>query len=232
MSGMKTIITSDIHGCSLEFQALLKIAELDREEDTLIILGDLFDRGKHSYEVFRQVLRLKEEMGDRFIFVRGNHDQFLLDYVKNDGGMYLWSYNGGGKTIQSFEMHSASLDNAADFIEAAPLYYETEQWIGVHAGLKSEIPSENDPEVLMWDRSVAHGAYTGKLGIGGHTPMNEPVWFLPDGTHLVLKYDTRLPLPDRGFMIIDTGCVFGGRLTALIIEGGEFYLKQMRKRDY
>ena len=226
------MIISDIHGCSLEFQALLRIAGLNRSEDRLVILGDLFDRGHHSYEVFRSVRKLKAEMGERFIFVRGNHDQFLLDFVRDRSAMSVWAYNGGVRTAESFEAHGMLLSEPAAFIEAAPLYYETEQWIGVHTGLKSEIPSENDPEVLMWDRSVAHGAYTGKLGIGGHTPMNEPVWFLPDGTHLVLKYDTRLPLPDRGFMIIDTGCVFGGRLTALIIEGGEFYLKQMRKRDY
>ena len=229
---MRTIITTDIHGCSLEFQALLKITGLDRTEDTLVVLGDLFDRGKRSYEVFKQVLRLRQDMEDRFVFVRGNHDQFLLDHVRDGEGMYLWSYNGGKKTIQSFEQHGGSLEEAAAFIEEAPYYYETEQFIGVHAGLKSDVLEENTPEIFLWDRSVAHGEYTGRLAIGGHTPMNEPVWFLPDGSYVTLPYDKKLPLPDRGFIILDTGCVFGGKLTAMILEGEEFELKCIRKRAY
>ena len=55
---MKTIITTDIHGCALELTALLRKAELDRTKDRLVILGDLFDRGRHSYAVYRTVRKL------------------------------------------------------------------------------------------------------------------------------------------------------------------------------
>ena len=56
---MKTVITTDLHGCSLEFRALLKQAGLMKSEDTLIVLGDLFDRGKHSFEVYREMQALR-----------------------------------------------------------------------------------------------------------------------------------------------------------------------------
>ena len=229
---MKTIITSDIHGCNLEFQALLRLCALNRSEDTLIVLGDLFDRGKSSYEVFRSVEKLQRDMGERFVLVRGNHDEFLLDYVKRGNNMALWAYNGGKHTADSFSAHGCSLEEPAAMIEKTPLYYETPQFIGVHAGLKSEHPEENDPEILMWDRSVAHGEYKGKLGIGGHTPMKEPVWFSADGGYVTLSYDTRMSLPEKGFIIIDTGCVFGGKLTAMIVEEDMFLLKCMTKRSY
>ena len=52
---MRTIITGDIHGCFDEFEELLKKVNL-MPVDKLIILGDLFDRGSNSYEVFQKVL--------------------------------------------------------------------------------------------------------------------------------------------------------------------------------
>lgn len=229
---MKTVITTDLHGCSLEFQALLRKAKLNREEDELIVLGDLFDRGTHSYEVFRAITKLKAEMGSRFHLIRGNHDQFFLDNLNSEESMALWAYNGGVRTIESFGRHGVPLEEARELLESSVLYYETDQFIAVHAGLRSEIPSENPPEVLLWDRSVIQGSYTGKLGIGGHTPLKHPIWFLPDHTMLQLPYETTFPLPDKGFICMDTGCVFGGVLTGMIIEGEEFHLTSMPKKDY
>ncbi|MDO5702582.1 MAG: hypothetical protein Q4G47_04440, partial [Lachnospiraceae bacterium] len=81
-------------------------------------------------------------------------------------------------------------------------------------------------------RSVTQGGYTGKLGIGGHTPLKNPVWFMPDGNALVLPYDTAFSLPDRGFICMDTGCVYGRRLTAMVIEDGKYYLINVRHMDY
>ncbi len=229
---MKTIITSDIHGCSLELRGLLRKCELNKEEDRLLILGDLFDRGLHSYEVFRQVEKLKAEMGERMIIVRGNHDQFFLENLKHQVSMALWAYNGGLKTLQSFENHGQKPDIARELLENTPLFFEDEQFIAVHAGLVSDRMEDNTPEILLWDRTVTEGGYKGKIAIGGHTPMRQPVFFMPDGNHLVLPYDARMSFPDRGFICIDTGCVFGGALTGLVIEGDRFWLKEMRKKDY
>lgn len=229
---MKTIVVADIHGCSREFSALLRKAGMDREEDRLIVLGDLFDRGTSSYEVFRFVRKLSEEMKDRFVLVRGNHDQFLLDYVDKRIGAQLWALNGGLKTIESFKKHGEGIEEAADLLRETPLYYECKDFIGVHAGLVSEHPEENDPEVLLWDRSVTYGSYSGRFAVGGHTPMKAPFWFMPDGTPAELNYEVEYSLPDRGFLCIDTGCVFGRHLTAFVLEGEKYHLVSMKKLAY
>ena len=229
---MKTVVVSDLHGCSMEFSALLRKAGLNRQEDRLVILGDLFDRGNHSYDVMKKVGRLHEEMGDRFFLVRGNHDQFLLDYIEGKIPLQLWALNGGLKTIESFRSHQTELDEPAALLKDTPLFVRFDEFIGVHAGLISEIPEENDEEVLLWDRSVTYGSYKGRLAVGGHTPMKNPVWFMPDGTPVELEYETEYSLPDRGFICIDTGCVFGRKLTALVIQGDRYHLVPMRKLAY
>lgn len=224
---MKTIVTSDIHGCCTELKALLVKCALKEAEDRLVILGDLFDRGRECCEVFLYLRALKERMGERLILVRGNHDQFLIDAAKNPDTVRLWYLNGGQKTVESFRNHGIPIAGAADFLADTPYFCRLEDFIGVHAGLADTEPEYEDPEVLMWDRGVLEGRYKGPLAIGGHTPLKNPAWFLPDGRSLVLPYGRSMPLPDKGFICIDTGCVYGNRLTGLIIEENEFRLEEI-----
>ena len=78
---MKTVIVADIHGCYKELLALLEKLDFCREEDTLISLGDIIDRGPQPYEVFDYFRMLKMSMKERCVLVRGNHEQMLLDSV-------------------------------------------------------------------------------------------------------------------------------------------------------
>ena len=50
----------------------------DEKADRLILLGDLFDRGPDSWGVFQMVRELADRFGDRFVLLRGNHDDYLL----------------------------------------------------------------------------------------------------------------------------------------------------------
>lgn len=228
---MRTIIATDLHGCDQEFRELLEKVYFNPTRDRLILLGDLFDRGDESWEVFQHIKRLKKLLGERMILIRGNHDQLLLDTIANPDALRLWAFNGGLATVKSFRLHEDSIESCREMLASAPLYFETEDYICVHAGLKSEHPEENDADTLLWDREVTEGKYKGKLAIGGHTPMRRPVWFVPDGKILPLPEDTVLSLPDRGFICMDTGCVFGGRLTAMVIEGDSFSMQSVGRRQ-
>ena len=74
---MRTIIIGDIHGCNQAFTALLAKIQLGAE-DRLVLLGDLFDRGPESWEVYQTVQRLASGRGERFVLLRGNHEDYLL----------------------------------------------------------------------------------------------------------------------------------------------------------
>ena len=76
MHSERVVVITDIHGCLNECKRLLEKLEFDKSCDRLINLGDTIDRGPQIYEVFEFLRALKEEMGDRCVLIKGNHECF------------------------------------------------------------------------------------------------------------------------------------------------------------
>ena len=98
---MRRIIIGDVHGCDRALRNLL-----DRvwpgPEDQLILLGDLFDRGGESWEVFQTVRQLAADFGERFILLRGNHEDYLLQPGLTFLQRMAWERVGRGASRKSF----------------------------------------------------------------------------------------------------------------------------------
>ena len=212
---MRTIVIGDIHGCFREFQALLQKVKFDRESDRLILLGDVIDRGPDSALVLQECQILKRDMGERFIQLLGNHEDMMLDaYASFDRS--LWNYNGGSTTRKNFYKYNMEIPPVLAYLRTLPLYYETEHYICVHAAISCK------------------GPYSGKLVLYGHTPT-EKVFYQPgDATCKAIIAGRTQPLPERGCIGLDTGCVARNKLTAMVIEenkpGGPVY--QLRQVEY
>jgi serine/threonine protein phosphatase 1 len=214
---MKIVIIGDIHGCHKELVQLLEALPKDIEK--IYSVGDLIDRGPESKKVVQECI-------DRgIICVRGNHEDMFLDFLdgckRYSEGIFI--QNGGGKTIrdyggESFEIkgmygssnHTSNCevpDNHLKFMKAMPYFIETDDFILTHGGVPEWMgedfrDKEPGSEVeLMWNRGRTHGDL-GKVQISGHTPVQEP--------HLV-----------KGAINIDTGCIFGNKLSALILPSME-----------
>ncbi len=229
---MRNVIIGDIHGCYNQLLEILEKVHFDEEADRFISLGDLMDRGPEPYSVFSYIKELKQRMGDRCVLVRGNHEQMLLDaYIENDN-MGLWKYNGGGKTIRDFYRHGTNVKTAIGWIrENTVLYYlnEEEGFQCAHADIQNEDPAENDDDILIWGReNISSNTYTGRLTIVGHTPLSYPIYLDGSGNRpKKLEDGEEFPLPLTGMICIDTGCVFRGALTALLIESGLCHIVQV-----
>ena len=96
---MRTIFISDIHGNYTKFMALLKNIEYT-EQDTLILGGDYFDRGKENVKMVEWLIENHNK--DNIHLIRGNHDDFMIDLFKGNNEMYEFNYknNGFNKTIK------------------------------------------------------------------------------------------------------------------------------------
>ncbi len=114
-----------------------------------------------------------------------------------------------------------------------PLYYETEDYICVHASIDTDGLQHTQEDTFLWDRSVVeYGWYKGKLLFCGHTPVMEVTY--QDGIHAVqiMKQMKINKLPQSGAINLDTGCVFGYKLSAIVIENGQFSIHSVFWEDY
>ena len=223
---MRNIIIGDIHGCDRELCALLEKAQLEKE-DRIILLGDLFDRGPDSWEVFYRVQSLEREYGEQFILLRGNHEDYLLKEKLTLREKRIWDKVGKGATVASFQAHGEKMEDAAPWIrEHCRLFYKGEGFQCVHAGLLVDPIEANDTETLIHDHGIAlRNCYKGPLTVVGHIALGDPVWFKGDGeTAEILPYSEWRTLPEKGTVCIDTGCGKGGRLTGMIVEEGKYSL--------
>ena len=135
---MKLFCVSDIHGFYDEFKKALDEAGFDEnnKEHYLLTLGDHFDRGSQPEEVMKYLMSL-----ERWIGIKGNHEQLLLDCV-NRGYWYNYDRtNGTFQTIcdlapnaQTFDVAcSVVCERTKDFMSKLVDYVETEKYIFVHS---------------------------------------------------------------------------------------------------
>ena len=150
----KYFVTTDVHSFfDIFHQALLdKGFEIDNPEHKLIICGDLFDRGEQALEL----LNFVQGLGDRFIYVRGNHEDLMFDcyneLLSNRAPGYHHMTNGTIDTIcqitglRMYEVLTPSPERTRAFgnkmepvlrwiANKAVNYFETDNYIFVHGWL-------------------------------------------------------------------------------------------------
>ena len=209
---MGLIAIGDIHGCALTLDRLLDRLQ-PNGTDHLVFVGDYIDRGPDSKGVIDRLLDLREH--HRCTFLRGNHEAFMLDYL-NQIDLDLWYTNGGLATLNSYRRDGHNIPEAhIDFVRETELFFDTEAFFFVHAGLKPTLGIAHNlerygEEVFLWERSHLDAPLLAweKPVVCGHTPRPEPV------------------NQDR-LIAIDTGCVYNwhpnlGRLTAVRLPEREF----------
>lgn len=208
---MRTIVIGDIHGCYNELvdmiQTLETEGEYNKNTDRLIFLGDYIDRGKDSNKVVKYIRELQRN-NDNVIALMGNHEDMCIAYNKDKFANYDWLGNGADATLESYDDERQFMSDLM-WMKTLPLYYEDEHFIYVHAGINVYKPmNEQRRDHLLWVREsfiYSNTPYDKKV-IFGHTPS------LLVGRHTTPYYT------QTGNIGVDTGCVYGGCLTALIIE--------------
>jgi len=201
----RLIAFGDIHGC---YKAAKRAVQLANEEKALaIFLGDYVDRGPDSIKTLEVLIEAKKQ-NPEWIFLRGNHDQMLLDLIlgQTEPNIEFKVPNGLSSNEETttvflkWQSSSVLLKNEiVSFLESTIFYHETEHWIFVHAPLKdSKIPLDKKLQVeLIWNYDL-NPIWEGKQFMHGHSTVNKPVT-INKGTN------------------INTLCGYGGVLTGMLI---------------
>jgi serine/threonine protein phosphatase 1 len=196
--GLVIYLVGDIHG---RLDLLLGAQErIDRdkrklatEEVTEVYLGDYIDRGPHSAAVISSLIERSNTV--RAKFLRGNHEQLLLDFIHGSDCLEQWKAVGGTATLVSYGIEPDQLAYGVPpvvvrdaFKEKVPeehreFYRQTGSYIGigpylaVHAGLRPGVRlEEQTPRDLLNIRGdfLNHTGDFGHIVIHGHTPVREP----------------------------------------------------------
>lgn len=197
----RTLAIGDVHGCDLALRTLIgRVSPM--QADTVVMLGDLVDRGPNSADVLDQVWRLSTRC--QLIVIRGNHEEMMLSALDGDG-WFMWMQCGGEEALESYGGNPDNIpDHHRELLESTIDYWETQSTIFVHANLEAGVPLEDQHSVcLRWTHLSGHEQPYARARrvICGHTPQES-------GQPLVLP----------GWVCIDTNCQRGGWLTALDVE--------------
>lgn len=228
MTSSRTIVVGDPHGCTDEFRELMKLVEFHPGHDRLIIAGDIVDRGPDSSGMVRLAMELGAEA------VQGNHDAKLL---RRWGHIDKLASNPKYKNPMApheDQERTISLlrDTERAWLTALPYYIYLPDFdvIVVHAGLLPGVALEKQSKEILTMVRYVHRDTRKMLSLlmpGFKQPPDSIFWAeIWDGSSDVIFGHTVVSLnkirawdgvgTGRAYGI-DTGCVFGGYLTAMIL---------------
>lgn len=173
---MRLIAIGDIHGEINKLNSLLdKISP--KNSDTLVFLGDYIDRGLYSKEVISTLIKLKKSTN--CVFLMGNHEDMLLKTkeTKSEADIGFWVFNGGITTIDSYGDYVKIFQTHGNFFENLKLYYLTDDFLFVHAGVRPDKPlKEQEKQDFLWirDNFINHKHQLKQKVIFGHTIFDRP----------------------------------------------------------
>jgi len=227
--GMRVYAIGDIHGRA-DLLDLLTVRILDdsaawRREGhaaKIVYLGDYVDRGPDSKTVIDRLLAPPPELDA--VFLLGNHDKVLLDFLEDPSLFGAWREFGARETLLSYGVVPPLFENQEAFVRACDAFraalpdahlrfFRTLQlsaeiggYVFVHAGVRPGVDlGRQSAEDMLWIRGdfLDSSADFGAVIIHGHTPTEQPV-----------------VRPNR--IGVDTGACMTGQLTAVVLEGSGY----------
>jgi len=228
--GVRLYAVGDIHGRTDLLDRMIGLIDKDRQghkaETIIVFLGDYIDRGPNSKGVVSRLLEgLPADV--KPVFLKGNHEDFLLTFLDQPGIGLNWLHNGGDRALLSYGMSIEQIGRAfwdedglaeagalfrsmlpsshEEFYRLLRLSFRAGDYFFVHAGVRPGVALEaQQEEDLLWIRKdfLTHRGDFGAVVVHGHTPARAPE-----------NLENRIG--------VDTLAYHSGKLTAVGLQGTE-----------
>ncbi len=229
-SGKRIYAIGDVHGRLDLLEQLFTIIQRDNAERpsasvTILMLGDLIDRGPSSAELIARCKAMSEQ-SKRFIILKGNHEAMMVDALHGSfPALGLWLKQGGGAALVSWGVPQDLIElgptedllifarsvippEHVAWLSGLPLTHRLGNCLFVHAGLRPGVSlARQDPRDLLWIR-------------GDFTDSTADLAFVVIHGHSVRQAAPELRFGRLG---IDTGAYRTGRLTAVGLENNDLW---------
>jgi serine/threonine protein phosphatase 1 len=218
-----TYVIGDVHGCFHTLEKLLAKLPVDAQ---VIFVGDLCDRGLHTKEVIDLIIQ------NNYYSILGNHDDYMVAHLQecmdNKDLCVRWNiqeYMGGEQTLKSYENEYETMTRHLEFLQELPRYIEIDKYFITHGfslpyykrrdkseaqtGLLKNRISDEKKWGHEWEKAWQDYDV---VNIFGHTHYDE------------VKVG-------KNYYGIDTGCVYGNKLTAIQLGSMDVIDEALDSRD-
>lgn len=228
---MRKLVIGDIHGGLKALQEILEKINLI-PTDQLIFLGDYVDGWSESPQVIDCLIQLNENYN--CVFIKGNHDDLLLNYLKTKTYNEEWFKHGGQSTVKAYEKvtpsqiqkHIFFLENLMDF------FIDDENRLFIHAGFTNlkGVDFEYFKPLFYWDRTLWETALSLNPNLSLEDELYPPRLKIYREIYIghtpVTRINQTIPVNKSCIWNIDTGAAFKGPLTVLDVETKEYWQSQ------
>ncbi|MCZ4318300.1 metallophosphoesterase family protein [Aequorivita viscosa] len=234
---METVVIGDIHGGLKALEQLLETAKLP-SDTKYIFVGDYVDGWSESAGVISYLINFSQE--HECVFLRGNHDELLYNYLKTGDKNPMWLNQGGQSSVDSYSnlsktkkgIHIRFLENLTNY------HVDDKNRLYLHAGFTNQHGPQHEyyPNTVYWDRTLwemvcamdaslaeTDDKYPKRLKLFkeiyiGHTP--------------VTRVGHDVPANFANVWNVDTGAAFKGKITMLNVDTKEIWQSDPVYRFY
>ena len=211
---MKTMVLGDVHGAHRALMQCFERSGFDPAADRLIFLGDAVDGWSESPGCVEELMRVRN-----LIYLLGNHDIWLIEWLLYDARPAVWLQQGGAATMAAYgkpEWQERRAEHLS-FLTSARLYHVDEaNRLFVHGGIEPGVPmGRQDERLMVWDRRLFDrdsGIPDFREVFIGHSPT------VIEGTSRPVNFGG-----SDNIWRLDTGAGWNGRLTIMEVESKQYW---------
>ena len=219
----RTFVIGDIHGALKALQQVMSKIN-PQQEDRLIFLGDYVDGWSESAEVIEYLIKLDQQYF--CVFIKGNHDAWCEDWLRDNLPNNTWLFHGGKLTVESYKRFSEKKkqEHLAFFNRMKNYHVDEQNRLFIHAGFSSMHGPDHEHYVsnYAWDRTLWEMALTMDSRIQKDSKLYPKRLLLYSEIYIghtpTLNYDIDIPMKACNVWNLDTGAAFYGRLSAMDID--------------
>lgn len=212
----KTYVIGDVHGC---YHTMKKLIKQLPENSDIIFVGDLCDRGLYTKEVIDFVIE------NEYKCILGNHDEYMIEHAINayNGEINRWleDYMGGQQTLSSYKDDLSTLKKHIEYLKTLPNYIMIDNYFITH-GFGLPYYGKKDSEESKW---------LNKNRIEKPRDTWNKNWQSFDEINIFGHIHCSEVNIGKNYYGIDTGCVYGGKLSAIELGSMKIYDEKYDPRD-
>ncbi|MAP55764.1 metallophosphoesterase family protein [Altibacter sp.] len=225
---MRTLVVGDIHGGFRALEQVLRRVKLT-SEDELVFVGDYVDGWSESSETVSYLIDLAKKY--TCLFIRGNHDELLYNFLKHDDNNPTWLLHGGESSKKSYaNLSEAEIAQHIAFLENLRNYYvDSKNRLFLHAGFTNLHGPEHEyyPNTVYWDRTLWEMVVSMNPNINTTSDRYPKRLQLFSEIYIGHTPTTRLgsmePLNFANVWNVDTGAAFKGPLSVMDVNTKEVW---------